>query len=82
MANALRRLGMVLGTVLERLLRFVIAIPINVVTIPLGVLLFALGTFVSYIAYDAGSDIRMTGIETLAWGWDWWPAEVDVDWKV
>ena len=47
MANALRRLGMVLGTVLERLLRFVIAIPINVVTIPLGVLLFALGTLVS-----------------------------------
>jgi len=82
MSNAIQRLGMVAQTILERFWRFFAAIPINLVTIPLGVSLFILGTLISYIAYDTGSEIRMQGIKTLAWGWDWWPAELDIDWKV
>lgn len=82
MANAIRTLGKVLETLLERIVRFLVAIPINLVTIPLGLALFTTGALVSFLTYDSGSAIRVEGINIVAWGWDWWPAELDVDWKV
>lgn len=81
MANALSRVGKAFTTGLERVALFIIAIPINIVTIPIGVALFGLGATIGFVEEDVGSDVRMQGIDTIAWGWDWWPAEVDVDWK-
>lgn len=82
MTNAFTALSSVLRVVVVGLVRFVLAIPINMVTLPFGGLAFAAGSLVELVAPDLGSQMRMQGLETIHWGWSWWPVEVDVEPKV
>lgn len=82
MTNAFTALNSVLRTAVVGLARFLVAVPINILTIPFGGVVYAAGTLLELVASDAGSEMRMQGLETIQWGWAWWPVEVDVDSKV
>lgn len=80
MTSALSALSSVLRIAGHRLGRALVAIPINLITLPLGIALFAVGSILDFVTPEAGSNARMSGLDTISWGWDWWPAEVDLEW--
>ena len=78
MTNVLTAVSSVLRIAVVGLARFLVAIPINILTLPFGGVVFATGTLLEFVAPDVGSEMRMQGLETIQWGWAWWPVEVDV----
>ena len=68
-----------LARVLRATVLLFAAIPINVLTIPAGAVLIALGLALEYVAPEAGRNTRMTGLRTIQWGWGWWPVAVDIE---
>ena len=79
MTSAVKAVGGQLARVLRATLLFFVAIPINVLTAPAGAILFAFGSLLELVAPEAGSNMRMTGLRTIEWGWDWWPVAVDIE---
>lgn len=77
----LSRLGSVFGTVMMRAARTIIGIPVAVVAGIVGMLVFAAGAVIAPVDERRGSDVRMRGLNTMGWGADWIPFDVEVEWN-
>lgn len=79
-SEKVRRLGGVFGTAMTRFVRTVVGIPVAIVMAVVGSIVFSIGAVVAHLDEDRGSAIRMRGLNTISWGVDWIPFEVDVEW--
>lgn len=76
----LRRLGGVFATAMERFVRTVVGLPVAAIAVTAGAVVFGVGAVVAAVDEDRGSSVRMRGLNTMSWGMDWIPFEVDVEW--